>query len=327
MKTINLFQVVIFLTSSVFAATEVSIYPPITQFEINSVLDSSYQDHRCLVDVLKSHEIPENIRSAVRVNPFFAPQVVPELYFLLLRYFAALDYDNPEKREHAKANFQHALELLETDKQEGSIELWKNAWEDGNPEAYLKLQEIFKEHKRWCQVLSHFPSSESEMIQKINEARNSLNFFYKSVDSAEKLNLKVPHISIAFARFAEAKFISALESPHISVDVENSIRHMLQGVHVHYRKQWTQEKIGDTFGVSQASVSNFLRGTPCPKLVQNVRKYYEDHPDFYFFEPRKKSGWSFNLSSFLWWKSAASEKDESDAKLPLIGALVEKKKG
>ena len=327
MKILNVVGIVIGAVPFVCNAAELDKdYPQIGSAEIQAVFEPDYQAHSWYADFLKSYEIPQEIRSAINVPPFYASSVVPELHFLWLRYFAALDYDNPQKRELAKAKFQHALELLEKDKKEGAAELWKNAWNDGNPDAYLKLQEIFKEQKHWCRILSHFPTSESDMMKKIQEARKALDFFYGSVEDSEKLNLKVPHISIAFARFSEAKFIRALESPHTSVGVENSIRHLLQGVHVHYRPQWTQEKIGETFGVSQASVSHFLRGNPCPELADNVRKYYEEHPDFYFFEPRKKSGWGISWSFFLPWGSSEPKKSHPEEKLSLINNSAEKKR-
>lgn len=327
MKILNFVGIVIGAVPFVCNAAELDKdFPQVTQHEFKTIFDSEYGSHRSNVEILAPYEIPIEIRSAIKFPPFYASSVVPELHFLWLRYFAALDYDNPQKRELAKAKFQHALELLEKDKKEGAAELWKNAWNDGNPDAYLKLQEIFKEQKHWCRILSHFPTSESDMMKKIQEARKALDFFYGSVEDSEKLNLKVPHISIAFARFAEAKFISALESPHTSVGVENSIRHMLQGLYVHFRQQWTQEKIGETFGVSQASVSNFLRGEPCPKLVQNVKKYYEEHPDFYFFEPRKKSGWGISWSFFLPWGSSEPKKSHPGEELSLINNSAEKKR-
>ncbi len=214
--------------------------------------------------------------------------------------------------------------MLEKDKKEGAAELWKNAWNDGNPDAYLKLQEIFKEQEHWCIILSHFPTSESDMMKKIHEARKALEFFYSSLDDSERLNLETPLVSIAFARFEEARLINALEKKD-SV-AESSIRHLLQGVHVHYRQQWTQKKIGAMFGVVQSTVSNFLRGNPCPKLVQNVRKYYEEHPDFYFFEPRKKSGWGISWSSFLPWGSSEPKKSHPEEKLSLIKNSAEKKR-
>lgn len=303
---------------------ETKDFPQVTQHEFEAIFDSEYRSHRSNVELLAPYEIPKEIRSAINVPPFYASSVVPELHFLWLRFFAALDYDNPQKRELVKAKFQHALELLETDKQEGAAELWKNAWNDGNPDAYLKLQEIFKEQKNWCRILSHFPASESEMMKKIQEAREALEFFYGSSDGSERLSLETPHVSIAYARFEEARLINALEKKG-SV-AESSIRHLLQGVHVHYRQQWTQKEIGAKFGVSPSSVSNFLRGKPCPKLADNVKKYYEEHPDFYFFEPRNKSGWCFNLSSFLPWKSSEPKRSPSDEKLPLIKDHIEKKK-
>jgi hypothetical protein len=326
MRLLTFFKLVLVLATSVSAATELNTYLPVTQFEISSVFDPDYQDHRCCVDVLKLHEIPKELRSAITVPPFYAPQIVPELYFLWLRYFAALKYDEPEENEKAKSNFRQALELLETNKQDGAIALWKNAWEEGNPEAYVKLQDVFNDYSHWCKVLSYFPTSETEMKKKIRGARAALDFFYGSADDSGKISLETPQVSIAFARFAEAKFINALENPDISFGVENAIRHMLQGVHVHYRKQWTQEKIGEMFDVSQSSVSNFLRGKPCPKLVQNVRKYYEENPDFYFFEPRKKSGWGISWRSFILWKSSDSQKKSPDEKHPLIEAQEEKKR-
>jgi hypothetical protein len=101
---------------------------------------------------------------------------------------------------------------------------------------------------------------------------------------------------------------------------------MLQSVHVHYRKQWSQEKISDTFGVSQSSVSNFLRGKPCPTLVQNVRKQYEEKPDFYFFEPRKKRGWGISWRSLFSWGSYGAKKSSTDEIHPLIETQGEKKR-
>lgn len=151
-----------------------------------------------------------------------------------------------------------------------------------------------------------FPIIRLRNEKTIKEARESLEFFYCSADGSEKLSLDTPHISIAFASFEEVRLINALNKKEINV--EKSVQHLLQGVYVHYRKQWTQEKISETFGVSQSSVSNFLRGKPCPKLVQNVRKYYEENPDFYFFEPRKKSGWGISWRSFFSWKSSDSKK-------------------
>lgn len=309
-------------------AEETKDFPELTQYEFEAVYDSEYGSHKSNVEILAPYEIPKEIRSAIKFPLFYASSVVPELHFLWLRYFAALEYDKPQKRELAKAKFQQALELLEKNKQDGTVELWKNAWNDGNPDAYLKLQELFKEQKHWCRILSHFPTSETDMMKKIQEAREALAFYYGSTDDSQKLNLETPHVSIPFARFEEARLINALEKKE-SV-AENSIRHLLQGVYVHYRQQWTQEKIGNQFGVSQSSVSSFLSGKPCPKLADNVRKYYEEHPDFYFFEPRKKRGWSFNLSSFLPWKSAEPKpepkKEQFEEKLPLIKSHIEKKK-
>lgn len=324
MKILNFVGIVIGFIPVICTAAELEKdYPQIGVKEIQAVFEPEYQSHSWYADFLKPYEVPKEIRSAMSVFPFYASSVVPELHFIWLRYFAALDFDNPDKRQLAREKYQHALEVLEKNKDEGCLELWKNAWEDGNPEAYSKLQELFKEHKHWCQVLSHFPISESEMMIQIKKARETLDFFYGSEDGYEKLNLETPHVSIAFARFEEAKFVKTLEKKEGRV--ENSIRHLLQGVHVHRRHQWTQEKIGETFGISQASVSNFLRGKPCPKLVQNVQKYYEDNHDFYFFEPRKKSGWSFSLISFLPWKANDVKKSISEEKAPLIKGSHAKK--
>jgi transcriptional regulator with XRE-family HTH domain len=305
---------------------------PGPDFIRQAVFNPNYQNHRWYANFLNSYDIPKELRSVISVPPFYASGLVPELRFLWLRYFAALDYDRPDKRTEANQKYHQALKLLETNHKEGSAKLWENAWTDGNHAAYLKLQELFQEHKPWCKVLSHFPASESEMIDKIKKAREALEFFYGSADGSEKLSLETPHISIAFARFEEARLLNALENN--GSEVENSIRHILQGVHIHYRRQWTQEKIGDKFGVSQSSVSSFLRGNSCPKLVQNVCTYYEENPDSYFFEPRKR-GWSFSfnlsLSSFLPWASSKPKRDEeakrrvTEEEQPLIKGLLEKK--
>jgi transcriptional regulator with XRE-family HTH domain len=333
MKTFNFIKIAIIFIPTLCQATELErheIYPKIEQKDIQAVFDPNYDNHRWYADFLKPHDIPKEIRSVISIPPFYASALVPELHFLWLRYFAALDYDRPDKRTEANQKYQQALELLETNHKEGSAKLWENAWTDGNPEAYLKLQELFSEHKQWCKVLSHFPASEPEMIDKIKKAREAFEFFYGSIDGSEKLSLEIPHISIEFARFEEARLLNALENNRS--EVENSIRHVLQGVYVRYRRQWTQEKIGDKFGVSPFGVSNFLRGNSCPRLVQNVCTYYEENPDFYFFEPRKKRGWSFsfNLSSFLPWASSGTKRYEkartrqAEEEQPLIKGLSEK---
>jgi hypothetical protein len=301
-------------------------FPKISMSDVDVIFESSYLAHRNHAYFLKPYDIPKEIRSYISVFPFYASPIVPELHFLWLRYFASLSYDKPKENEKAKSTFRHALELLETNKQEGSIALWKNAWDDGNPDAYVKLQEVFKEYKDWCKVLSHFPSSESDMMNQIGQARASLEFFFGSVDDSEKLSLEMPYVSLAFARFEEAKLIGFLDNPDVSIREERVIRHMLQGIRVHNRKKWTQEKIGEMFGVSQSSVSNFLIGKPCPTLVQNVRKYYEENPDFSFFEPRKKRGWGIAWSSFFSWGSSRSKKSSTDNQPPLIETPGEKKR-